>query len=38
VSVDYAGFQFDTIIRAVSVSVDGDGRETVAARVELSNE
>lgn len=38
VSVDYAGFQFDTIIRAVAVSVDGDGRETIQARVELSNE
>lgn len=38
VTIDYAGFQFDTIIRAVSVSVDGDGRETVSARVELSNE
>lgn len=38
VTIDYAGFQFDTIIRAVSVAVDGDGRETVTARVELSNE
>lgn len=38
VTIDYAGFQFDTIIRATSISVDGDGRETIQARVELSNE
>ena len=35
VTVDYAGFQFDTIIRAVSVSVNGNGKETVQGRVEL---
>lgn len=38
VTVDYAGKQFDTVIRAVSVSVDADGFETIAARVEISNE
>lgn len=38
VTVNYAGYQFDTIIRALSVSVDGDGKEKIAARVELSNE
>lgn len=34
VTVSYAGFQFDTIIRAVHVKVDGNGRETIKARVE----
>ncbi len=35
VTIDYQDIQFDTIIRAVSISVDGDGKETIAARVEF---
>lgn len=34
VSVSYQGFQVDTVIRSVHVTVTPDGKETVSARVE----
>ena len=30
----YRGFEFDAIIRAVTISVNGQGEETVQARLE----
>jgi hypothetical protein len=36
VTVNYAGIQFDVLIRAIKVSVDDRGEELVQARVELS--
>jgi len=34
VTVNYAGSQFDVIIRAVHIQVEGNGNETISARVE----
>ena len=37
ITVDYGGFQFDAQIRAVAVSVAGDGQETIVGRLEVKD-